>query len=140
MGHVTGAPALWKLQQAAPAAAAAITFLWNRPCQNQPCFYLLCTGNTYKGLTSVLLATCTVKSESALILAVPFFCGHSLNNPGHCCNVAAISLSRKKVKVSLRDRDVGLHARSLEKLDFNKMLRKTSEESKSAAVSANNTG
>lgn len=127
---------------AAAAAAAALAFLWNRRCQNQPCFYLLYTGNKYKGLTSVRLATCTVRSGSALILAVRFICRRSLNNPGHCCHVAVISLSRKKVKASLMDRNMELQTRSLGKLDFNKMLIKyrTSEEATSAAVTSSTTG
>lgn len=126
----------------ASATAAALAFLWNPRCQNQPCFYLLYAGTKYKGLTSVLSATCTVRSGSALILAVRFLCTHSLNNPGHCCNLAAISLSRKKINASLMDRSMELQTWSLGKLDFNKMLIKyrTSEEAKSAVVTTSYKG
>lgn len=126
---------------AAAAAAAALAFLWNQRCQNQPSFDLLYTGNKYKGLTSVLLTTCTVGSRSARILAVRFICRRSLNDPGHCCNLVAISLSRKTVKASLMDRNRKLQTRRCGKLDLIKMLIKHRkvEEARSAAVATSNT-
>lgn len=47
----------------------------------------------------LLLATCTVRSGSALIPAVRFVGRHSRNNLGHWCNLAGdLAVERKKKK------------------------------------------